>query len=255
MAPSACERGSREEFQSCHARNEPHRGSGFSFDTDYPFDSFTSNTILVDVGGGIGSLAEILLPAVPDLRFVIEDLEPVVTLANEVASPSMKNWIREGKVRFQVHDCFTPHPHSLNGAVFILKNMIHNYPDSKAIEMLTAIRPSEPSKLLIIDRLVNPLFRTEAADIRDSGVYKGFQISQDSNVVEGVVPTSSQGIPTMYDLVMGSLHGGRTRMLEEWRKLLLDGGFRLSKVYPLRASTGQAILEAIPIAEGFTGRT
>jgi len=224
------------------------RAEGLDFlPVDYPFSSFTSDTVLVDVGGGIGSLAELLLPAVPDLRFVVEDLEPVITLANQVASPNMKNWITEGKVKFQIHDCFSPQPHNLKGGVFILKNMLHNYPDSKAIEMLTAIRPSEPSKLLIIDRLVAPHFRIEATDIRESEIYKGIQTSEGSDVAEGVVPPSSQGVPTLYDMIMGSLHGGRTRMLEEWRKVLQDGGFSLSKVYPLRASTGQAILEAIPI--------
>lgn len=91
---------------------------------DYPFVSFADDTTLVDVGGGIGSLAELLLPVVPHLRFVIQDLEPVVKLANEVASPNMKNWITEGRVEFQVHDFFTPQPTDLEGAVFVLKNVM-----------------------------------------------------------------------------------------------------------------------------------
>jgi hypothetical protein len=79
---------------------------------------------LVDVGGGIGSLPELLLPTQSHLNFVVEDLETVVKLANEVASPNMKNWINEGKVKFQTHDCFQPQPETFQGAVFILKNMM-----------------------------------------------------------------------------------------------------------------------------------
>jgi hypothetical protein len=79
---------------------------------------------LVDVGGGIGSLAELLLPNQPHLSFVVEDLEPVIKLASEVAGPNMKNWINEGKVKFQIHDCFQPQPETFRGAVFVLKNMM-----------------------------------------------------------------------------------------------------------------------------------
>lgn len=54
----------------------------------------------------------------------------------------------------------------------------------------------------------------------------------------------SQRGATLYDLVMASLHGGKNRTLEEWSRLLVLGGFRLESVFPLRASTGQAVIEA-----------
>jgi len=96
----------------------------FSLFLDYPFHLFPPSTLLVDVGGGIGSLAELLLPTQPHLNFVVEDLEPVMKLATEVASPNMKNWMNEGKVKFQTHDCFQPQPETVKGAVFILKNLM-----------------------------------------------------------------------------------------------------------------------------------
>lgn len=81
-------------------------------------------TVLVDVGGGIGTLPELVLSVVPKLRFVVQDLDPVVKLANEVASPKLKGWIAEGRVEFRVQDFFTPQPADLQGAVFILKNVM-----------------------------------------------------------------------------------------------------------------------------------
>jgi hypothetical protein len=109
----------------------------------------------------------------------------------------------------------------------------HNYPDSQAIQMLAAIRLSNPAKILVIDRMVVPKLRTDVEDA--------------SGTDENHVPLSSQRVPTMYDLVMAALHGGRTRTVEEWRSLFTKGGLKLVNIYPLRASTGQAVLEGVPI--------
>ena len=86
-----------------------------------------------------------------------------------------------------------------------------------------------------------------ASLLRAAGL--GSEQSKTSSISENTVervelPISSQGIPTMYDLVMGSLHGGKNRTIDEWKELLEEGGFKLVKVWPLRASTGQAVLEA-----------
>ena len=99
--------------------------------------------------------------------------------------------------------------------------------------MLAALRLSNPAKILVIDRMVVPELRT---DVRDA-----------SGTDENHLPLRSQRVPTMYDLVMASLHRGRTRTVEEWRSLFTMGGMKLVNIYPLRASTGQAVLEAIPI--------
>jgi hypothetical protein len=196
---------------------------------DYPFHLFPPSTLLIDVGGGIGFLPELLLPTQSHLNFVVKDLEPVIKLANEVASPNMQNWIKAGKVRFLTHDCFQPRPETFQGAVFILKNMMsasflgipmfpeltpdldsHNYPDSQAVQILAAICSSNAAKILVFDRMVVPELRTEVGDA--------------SSMDENHVPSSSQMVPTMYDLVMAALHGGRARTVEEWRSLFTKGG-------------------------------
>ncbi|KAJ3745855.1 S-adenosyl-L-methionine-dependent methyltransferase [Lentinula detonsa] len=196
--------------------------------SDYPFHALPADKLIVDVGGGIGSLPTILLPSLPDHSFIIQDLEPVVNQAVEGASLSMKLWMDQGRIRFLVQDCFTPQPSELDGAVFILKNMIHNYPDSRALAILSNLCKTNPYKLLVIDRLVIPQLKSDN--------------NQSLTVPHG--GTGSQRAATFYDLVMASLHGGKNRTLEDWRKLLEQGGFKLEKIYPLRASTGQAVIEA-----------
>ena len=106
----------------------------------------------------------------------------------------------------------------------------HNYPDPQAVKILAAIRLSNPTKILVIDRMVVP------------------ELQVDAPVVDGNnVPLSSQKVPTMYDLVMAALPGGRARTVEEWRSLFAMAGLKLVNIHPLRASTGQAVLEGVPI--------
>ncbi|KAJ3805697.1 O-methyltransferase-domain-containing protein [Lentinula lateritia] len=195
---------------------------------DYPFHRLPTDRLIVDIGGGIGTLPTNLLPALPNHRFVVQDLAPVVSQAREGASSVMKRWMDQGKVRFSFQDCFTPQPPEFRGAVFILKNMIHNYPDPKALEILRNLRNTNPHRLLVIDRLVIPQLKVTDSKAR---------------VLLASV-ACSQRAATFYDLVMASLHGGKNRTLEDWRKLLAQGGFHLEKIYPLRASTGQAVIEA-----------
>ena len=88
----------------------------------------------------------------------------------------------------------------------------HNYPDSKAVQIFGTIRLSNPAKILVIDRMVVPEFRKNVRDAFGTD--------------ENHVPLRSQKVPTMYDLVMASLPGGRTRTVEEWRSLFTKGGLK-----------------------------
>ncbi|KAE9386662.1 S-adenosyl-L-methionine-dependent methyltransferase [Gymnopus androsaceus JB14] len=198
---------------------------------DYPFNALPVNKVIVDVGGGIGALPAALLPSLPDHSFIVQDLAPVVSQANSTEDPCMRDWIMKGKVRFCIQDFFAPQPPELNGAVFVIKNVInrHNYGDSEALNILLSLRKSTPYRLLLIDRLVIPqlgkIHKVQATEIAGNAA-------------------GSQRGATLYDLVMASLHGGKNRTLEEWSRLLVLGGFRLESVFPLRASTGQAVIEA-----------
>ncbi|KAJ7246432.1 O-methyltransferase-domain-containing protein [Mycena rebaudengoi] len=204
---------------------------------DYPFAKFAEGTTIVDVGGGLGSLPALVLPAAPHLKFVVQDLSAVIQQATE--SGACGEWVEKGCVEFSVQDCFSPQPEALcGGNVFVLKTILHNYPDSKASEILTHIRAANPSQLLIIDRVVFPQLLTQAPTPEaEQGIHKKLR--------EG--GAQSLAVPTMYDLLMTALHGGRERLFPEWKALLEKTGFSISAVYPMRASTGQFVVDCAPI--------
>ncbi|KAJ7715657.1 O-methyltransferase-domain-containing protein [Mycena maculata] len=204
---------------------------------DYPFAKFPEGTTIVDVGGGLGSLPDLVLPVAPHLKFVVQDLGAVIKQAME--GGACGEWVKKGRVEFSVQDCFSPQPEDLcGGNVFVLKTMLHNYADSQASEILTHIRAANPSQLLIIDRVIFPQLLTQASTAEaEQEIHKKLR--------EG--GAQSLTIPTMYDLAMVALHGGRERLFPEWRALLEKTGFNVSAVYPMRASTGQFIVDCVPI--------
>ncbi|KAJ7195639.1 O-methyltransferase-domain-containing protein [Mycena pura] len=206
---------------------------------DYPFGAkFPAGTTVVDVGGGLGSLPALVLPAAPHLKFVVQDLDAVVKEA--AARGACGEWVAKGLVEFVVHDCFSPQPERLcGGNVFVLKAILHNYPDSKASEILTHIRAANPSKLLIIDRVIFPQFPAHAAAEHQPD-------SDGTTLRDGAAPAQSLVVPTMYDLIMAALHGGRERLFPEWTALLETAGFSVGAIYPMRASTGQFVVECVP---------
>ena len=51
----------------------------------FPFDALMPESLVVDVGGGIGSTSMRLAEAHPGLRFVIQDREAVCALGMEVS--------------------------------------------------------------------------------------------------------------------------------------------------------------------------
>lgn len=157
----------------------------------------------------------------------------------------MKVWMAKGRLRFQAHDGFLRQPREHEGAVFILKTVIHNWSDDKAVELLRTLRKSKPSKLLVIDRLVRPHFRMEARSEEGE-----VEICHSLGENERQAAFSSQSVPTEYDLIMSITHGSKTRLCEEWTCLFTRAGFKISGIYPLRASTGQAVLEAVPVNDG-----
>ncbi|KXN85888.1 Sterigmatocystin 8-O-methyltransferase [Leucoagaricus sp. SymC.cos] len=212
---------------------------------DYPFNSLPSDTLLVDVGGGIGSLAELVLPFFPHLRYTVQDLQSTIRLAKEIATPAMKTWISEGRLTFQAHDGFVRQPPEHDGAVFVLKNVIHNWPDAKAVQILRTLRQSKPMRLLVIDRMVRPYLKTEAqTEEGEAEIYRPLLHEAKCDSV-----FTSQSVPTAYDLLMCITHGSKTRLCDEWIRLFSEAGFKVSRIFPLRASTGQAVLEAIPVAD------
>ncbi|WAJ43632.1 methyltransferase [Mycobacterium sp. Aquia_216] len=97
------------------------------------YDFQTYRTV-VDVGGGHGRLLAAILQAAPDARGVLFDLPQVVA-----GAPALLRQHRvDDRVRVDEGSFFDSVPEG--GDAYVLKNVIHDWPDDEAVQILRNVR-------------------------------------------------------------------------------------------------------------------
>ena len=117
-------------------------------DFDFIIQSFDwkayASATVVDVGGGCGTISEGLALLLPGLNFIVQDSEEIIrksSLAQEV----------KDRVSLMPHDFFQEQP--VKGAdIYYFRNIFHNWPDDKCIEILRNLIPAlTPGAHVLID--------------------------------------------------------------------------------------------------------
>jgi hypothetical protein len=166
--------------------------------------------VVVDIGGGRGTLLAAVLRRHPSLKGILFDLPEAVTDASTfLESCGVKN-----RCEVRTGSAFDSVPSG--GAVYVMSRILHDWPDEKALRLLQNCRKAIPDSGLLVLR-------------------------------EGVL---SEGIPpparAQLDLIMMAVAGGRERTEAEWRELLDRAGFVLQNVLPGQRS--QELILAVPVA-------
>jgi hypothetical protein len=170
----------------------------------YSFDGIHS---IVDVAGGHGLMLATILERNPHMRGTLYDMPHVVEGAkNGALKPVMD------RCTLASGDMFSSVPAGADA--YIMKHIIHDWPDEACIKILKACRQGLNSggKLLVVDSVIQP----------------GNDFS-----------------PSKFlDVQMLIFPGGRERTEKEFRDLLAAAGWRLNRVIPTVAS--DSILEGVP---------
>jgi hypothetical protein len=146
--------------------------------------------VLVDVGGGTGTILTSALVAWPNLRGVLVDLPGVV----EDAAATVREAGVESRCEVVGADFFEEVPSG--GDRYLLASILHDWDDRRAVDIVGSCRRAmKPTGRLLI--------------------------------IECVLPRSRGFHPALsLDLVMLVIFGGRERTEDELESLLADGGFR-----------------------------
>jgi hypothetical protein len=171
---------------------------------------------LVDVGGGDGSLLAAVLGRYPKIKGILFDLPHVVEKATahfHTAAVRERSTLIGG-------DFFASAPDG--GDVYLLRHVIHDWDDDKAVRILKNCRRAMGE----IGRISN---------LSHSRLL----------LVESVIQEDNQpSLGKFLDLVMLAMTGGRERTEPEYRALLEASGFRLDRVLP--TAVGIHVIEAAP---------
>jgi O-methyltransferase domain/Dimerisation domain len=171
----------------------------------YDFSRFGT---IVDVGGGLGALLAAILKRASDSRGVLFTDVPAISGAAAIlkeAGVADRCTIEGGSI-------FEPVPEG--GDAYLLKHIVHDWPEAKAVEILKNIRHS----------------------ISDDGTLF---------LMEFVLPEGNvKHVGKLVDLWLMLLVNGKERTPAQYAELLSSAGFRLSQVVPTASSV--SIIEARP---------
>jgi len=167
--------------------------------------SWLNGKTLVDIGGGHGKLLTIILKKYPGLSGMVFDVDHV--LAGAV--PRIQEAGLAGRCATCSGDFFAAVP---AGDAYIMKNIIHDWSDERALTILKNCHRAGKGKTRVI-------------------------------LVECVItPGNEPHFAKWLDLEMLLLPGGRERTEEEFAELFHKAGFRLTQI--LRTKSPVCVLEA-----------
>jgi DNA-binding transcriptional ArsR family regulator len=162
----------------------------------YDFSRFSH---IVDVGGGRGPLLAAILASAPRSRGTLYDLPQVVAATTEALHGHGTNGLAD-RVHTVGGSFFTEVPAGADA--YVLKNVVHDWPDEQALRILRNVRSAAPVDATVL-------------------------------LVEFVIPAHDREFPGKWvDLEMLLNLGARERSAAEYRSLLGQAGFALTRVVP-----------------------
>lgn len=172
---------------------------------------FSGVDVLVDVAGGYGDILCGVLRAYPSMRGILFDVDHVIAGAEQkIATRGLLH-----RCELKSGDFFAGVPGG--GDAYVLKHIIHDWDDSRAVVILRHIRKAlehvSRGRLLLIESVIEP----------------------------GNAPDLGKLID--YEMLM--MTGGRERSEADFPALLRKAGFRLSGVRRLEGSP-LSLIEAMP---------
>jgi hypothetical protein len=168
---------------------------------------FSGIGTLVDVAGGHGFLLTSILKAYPSMRGILFDLPHVVSGAGDMIE---RAGVKD-RCETASGDFFQAVP--AGGDAYIMKHIIHDWDDARAVAILKNIRTALAGKAH--GRLI---------------------------LVESVIePGNQPDFGKMVDLEMMMMPGGKERTEEEFRALFAAAGFTLTRV--VRTESPLAVVE------------
>ncbi|KAF8896767.1 S-adenosyl-L-methionine-dependent methyltransferase [Gymnopilus junonius] len=206
----------------------------------YPWSSLSLGSVIVDVGGGIGTESMKIAKEFPSLKLIVQDTRDVVGNGIKYFETQFPEGMSSGRVTFQVHDFLQRQPVT-NARVFFLRLILHDWPDETCIRILKNLRDSaNPNTELIINECIMdyacPVDRITVKDI--------------PGAVGQTPPSpllSNMGHARIFnyliDLQMAIMLNGVERTIEQYAELFQKSGWELKQVF--RMPEGHAMLHKI----------
>ncbi|PFH49598.1 hypothetical protein AMATHDRAFT_147362 [Amanita thiersii Skay4041] len=212
----------------------------------FDWHTLPKNSLVVDVGGGIGSTSLLLASAFSSeddglgLKFTIQDRSVVVDIGEKAWKAQSPELLESGAVKFQgmwsvsiMHDFFTPQPVK-DAAVFLLRVVLHDWPDDFAHQILLQLRyaANEHTKLLIADFILPHACRDTPCPPEGQNVEDRIEGAESAFVPTPLLANCGKASAIAYwmDLTMQVTFNAQERTLREIVALASSAGWKVVRV-------------------------
>jgi hypothetical protein len=103
-------------------------------------------SLLVDIGGGHGAVAQHLATQTKNLKFIVQDQPETIARAKEALS---SDFLHGERIEFQGHNFTHPQPVT-NAGVYFFRWIFHNLNDATCVEILRSLTPAMRNGVRII---------------------------------------------------------------------------------------------------------
>ncbi|KAI0761037.1 S-adenosyl-L-methionine-dependent methyltransferase [Trametes elegans] len=206
----------------------------------FPWADLPPDSVLIDVGGGIGSTSLTVAQAHPHIKVVVEDRPQTVAAAPASWGPKLAPLFESGRMTFRARDLFAPWPSLASGKapdVFMIRLVLHDWQDEDARNILRLVRGGAgPNTKLLIGDMLLPY----ACDADDSVSFA----PKGSPLLPNLGVANMHGY--MIDVLMMGMFGAKERTVDEMKELALSAGWKVTDV---RRSPGSlwAYTTAVPV--------
>jgi len=216
----------------------------------FPWETLPEGTRIVDVGGGVGSACHEIMEKNRLLKFTVQDLPSVNGHAIAYWNRHEPKAIADGQVTIQAHDFFTPQP--VNDAdIFLLRYILHDWSNSKAIEILKRLRevaiPGK-TKVIVIDGVVQYACAADRKQIYGADDIIFEELGKKNEVPAGLLPNLGRAKARNYflDLTMLAKLNGQERTLGDHILVTGASGWKIKKIYsPEGTRISHVLAEAV----------
>ncbi|GJJ06652.1 hypothetical protein Clacol_000846 [Clathrus columnatus] len=216
--------------------------------TVYKWKKVPPGSVIVDVGGGIGTAQFPLVREFPHLKIIIQDTPKVVDEGIKLWRERMPEALNAGRVSFEAQDFFESQP-LRNVSFFFLKQILHDWSDEYCTRILKQLRKaaSKRTKLLCMDSVIPYACHDPSADPNAVGTLPG------SVPHEAPAPLLANWGPVnamayRADLGMFILVNAQERTIGHMERLFKQCGWRIVQVHRQEGDkTFLQSIEAVPI--------
>ncbi|KAI0717310.1 S-adenosyl-L-methionine-dependent methyltransferase [Fomitopsis betulina] len=212
----------------------------------FNWNSLAPGTVVLDCGGGVGSVSLPIVRACPQIQLIVQDTAPVVAEGPIFWQANHPQALAQGRVTFQGHSFFEPQPaENKNVAVWLLRMIMHNWPDAECIKILKNIRSSsnKDTRIVIVDNIMLYASRSQEVEGQETGTSDPEALAPEPLLANWGVANS---LSYKQDLNMLSNHNACERTVPEFAYLLSQAKFRIVEVHQAHQSWLPQIV-AVPV--------